>query len=157
MGIKLQKIVSGGQTGVDRAALDVAMALEIPHGGWCPKGRKAADGILDARYQLIETESEGYRQRTKFNVRDSDGTLILFIGQIEGGSQLTLQFTEKMRRPVMPLDIEKFENAHIQQFYDWIAGNKIQVLNVAGPSEKLASNYYSKSRLVLSELLSVFQ
>lgn len=76
MKLPIQKIISGGQTGVDRAALDWAINCGIPHGGWCPKGRLACDGTLHARYMLLETESSGYRQRTKRNVADSDGTVI---------------------------------------------------------------------------------
>jgi hypothetical protein len=79
--VNIQRILSGGQTGVDRAALDFAIARQIPHGGWCPAGRRAADGVLDARYQLMETESSGYRQRTKRNVLDADATLIIYRDQ----------------------------------------------------------------------------
>ena len=90
----LTRIVSGGQTGVDRAALDVALELSIPCGGWCPKGRKAEDGALPARYPLKETPSEEYAQRTTWNVRDSDGTLILTHGAPTGGTG-----TFRSRRP----------------------------------------------------------
>lgn len=77
MGFSELKIVSGGQTGVDRAALDVALELGLPCGGWCPKGRKAEDGVIHSRYPLKETPSEEYNERTTWNVRDSDGTLIV--------------------------------------------------------------------------------
>ena len=87
-------VVSGGQTGVDRAALDWACNHRIPHGGWCPQGRRASDGPLSLKYQLRETESAGYRQRTKLNVQDSDATLILNVGELDGGTQQTLQFPE---------------------------------------------------------------
>ncbi|MCX7173435.1 MAG: putative molybdenum carrier protein [Proteobacteria bacterium] len=80
------KIVSGGQTGVDRAALDWAVQQGIPHGGWCPKGRIAEDGAIDSRYELQETNSAKYPQRTKQNIIDSDGTLILNSGELDGGS-----------------------------------------------------------------------
>jgi hypothetical protein len=70
------KIVSGGQTGADRAALDWAIFHDLPHGGWCPKGRKAEDGVIPDQYQLTETSSASYPQRTQWNVRDSDGTVI---------------------------------------------------------------------------------
>lgn len=86
----IRRLISGGQTGVDLAALDFAIAQQIPYGGWCPAGQSAVDGILDARYQLRETESSGYRQRTKRNVLDSDATLIIYQGRLEGGSSLTI-------------------------------------------------------------------
>src|SRR6266571_9073801 len=82
----VSKIVSGGQTGVDRAALDVALELGIPCGGWCPRGRRAEDGIIPERYPLIETPTTAYPQRTERNVRDSDGTLVLTVGRADGGT-----------------------------------------------------------------------
>src|SRR5438876_1977372 len=85
----VSKIISGGQTGVDRAALDVALELGIPCGGWCPQGRRAEDGVIPARYPLRETPWWGYPQRTEWNVRDSDGTLILAEGEPDRGTVLT--------------------------------------------------------------------
>ena len=94
------KIVSGGQTGADRAALDWAIFHDIPHGGWCPKGRKAEDGILSAQYQLTETPSASYPQRTQWNVRDSDGTVIFTISaKLSGGSKLTADAAIKFGKP----------------------------------------------------------
>ena len=89
------KIISGGQTGVDRAALDAAIAAGFPIGGWCPKGRKAEDGVIDQRYALTETPLAGYAQRTEWNVRDSDGTLIFYRTKIKGGTLLTLKTAER--------------------------------------------------------------
>ena len=103
--MSIQRILSGGQTGVDRAALDFAIARQIPHGGWCPAGRRAADGVLDARYQLLETESIGYRQRTKHNVRDADATLIIFRGRLEGGSLLTRDLATGHGKPLLLCDL----------------------------------------------------
>lgn len=97
-------IISGGQTGVDWAALDFAIARQIPHGGWCPAGRRAADGVLDVRYQLIETESNGYRQRTKYNARDADATLIIYRGRLEGGSLLTRDLATGHGKPLLLCD-----------------------------------------------------
>ncbi len=93
------KVVSGGQTGVDRAALDWACKQRIPHGGWCPQGRRASDGPLSLKYQLRETESAGYRQRTKRNVQESDATLIFNVGELDGGSLQTLRFAERSGKP----------------------------------------------------------
>ena len=105
-------ILSGGQTGADRAALDWAIRHRIVHGGWCPRGRAAVDGPIACRYQLRETESDGYRQRTKLNVQDSDATLILSTGDLDGGTLQAVRFANAMRKPrlVIQLD-EATENA----------------------------------------------
>ena len=95
-------IVSGGQTGADRAALDFAIAHGIEHGGWCPLGRRAEDGPLDAKYRLVETEREGYRARTVRNVRDSDATLILNLGDLEGGSLETMRIASDAASRFVP-------------------------------------------------------
>src|SRR3989442_2721366 len=92
------EIVSGGQTGVDRAALDTALALGLPCGGWCPRGRRAEDGPLPTRYPLRETPSSSYPERTVWNVRDSDGTLILHRGRLSGGTALTLRLVSRHGR-----------------------------------------------------------
>ncbi len=104
MNLPTLKIVSGGQTGADRAALDWAIKKGIPHGGWCPKGRKAEDGRIDAKYQLQDTPSSNYLQRTEWNVRDSDGTVILSIGKrLSGNSSGTLELAIKHRKPYLHL------------------------------------------------------
>src|SRR4030042_3461464 len=95
----IERIISGGQTGVDRAALDVAFELDIPCGGWCPKGRKAEEGPIDTRYPLQETVSVRYPIRTERNVRESDGTLILTWGKPSGGTALTIKFAQKNKKP----------------------------------------------------------
>ena len=93
----VEKIVSGGQTGVDRAALDVALKVGIPCGGWCPKGRKAEDGAIPDRYPLTETSSASYPVRTEKNVNDSDGTLILKVGPVTGGTARTVKAAKKLK------------------------------------------------------------
>jgi hypothetical protein len=96
----LEKIISGGQAGADRAALDWAINHGVPHGGWCPKGRRAEDGIMPERYQLEETPDPNYDQRTMWNVRDADATLIVTLAQhLTGGTLLTRQATERIGRP----------------------------------------------------------
>ena len=132
---RLLKIVSGGQTGADRAALDCAMDRGIPHGGWCPKGRMAEDGVIDARYTLQELEG-GYKQRTRQNVIDSDGTLILNLGELEGGSLNTLLFAERFGKPCCVVQLDAVEvKTSLNQVREWIRHNHIRVLNVAGPRE----------------------
>jgi len=95
----IDKIISGGQTGADRAALDAAIELDIPHGGWIPKGRKTEDGGLPEKYHLKEMPTGSYAARTEQNVIDSDGTLIVSHGKLNGGSALTRRLAKKHKRP----------------------------------------------------------
>jgi len=130
----LSKIVSGGQTGVDRAALDVAIFLDIPHGGWCPLGRLAEDGPIPDVYQLRETDSADYTVRTRQNVIDSDGTLILYEGKMSGGTGYTMATARKLKRPVLAVRIGKGK-LPVPKVGNWLREQNIQVLNVAGPRE----------------------
>ena len=116
---------------VDRAALDVALELGIPCGGWCPKGRRSEDGVIPDKYPLQETTIGDYRQRTEWNVRDSDGTLILSIGQPSGGTVLTVQFAEKHLKPCQVIDLAASSDP--STVGEWIKKNSIKTLNVAGP------------------------
>lgn len=127
------KVISGGQTGVDRAALDVALTLGIPCGGWCPKGRKAEDGPIPDRYPLQETESASYPVRTELNVREADGTLILTYGKLAGGTSLTAGLARKYKKPYIVIDLQKGEPA--EWVRDWIKKRQIHIMNVAGPRE----------------------
>ncbi len=136
MDTPIRKIVSGGQTGVDRAALDVAIYLGIEHGGWCPAGRFAEDGLIPEIYRLRETESSDYAERTERNVIDSDGTLILFWKAISGGSQLTERLARKHRRPCLAIDLSQL--AEVEDVQRWLAQSAIAVLNIAGPRESSA-------------------
>ena len=103
-------IVSGGQTGVDRAALDVAMAMGIGHGGWCPAGRLSEDGTVPSRYELRETDSSDYPARTEQNVIDSDATLILYEGRLKGGTLLTRRICRRLKRPHLVVRIDREES-----------------------------------------------
>ena len=129
----LTKIISGGQTGADRAALDLAIEFDIPHGGWIPKGRKAEDGVLPDKYQLQEMPTVSYPKRTEQNIIDSDGTLILSHGKLTGGSALTMKLAKKHGKPCLHVDLN-YMNGFIasEKINLWIADNKIRVLNVAG-------------------------
>ncbi|HIJ84758.1 MAG: hypothetical protein HW380_2564 [Magnetococcales bacterium] len=129
----LEKIISGGQTGVDRAALDFALQKEIIAGGWCPKGRRAEDGVIPRHYPLEETHRSDYPYRTLLNVKDSDGTLILFYGQLSGGSALTLRLAKDHLMPCMLVDLSR--GCDPVETAEWIERNRIRVLNVAGPRE----------------------
>lgn len=127
------KIVSGGQTGADRAALDWAMANQIPHGGWCPKGRKAEDGIIAPCYNLTETPSSQYSERTQCNVRDSDGTVIFSIfEEIFAGTLLTDESAKKSEKPYIHLHRKLTDSNIINQFQLFLLKFEIVNLNVAG-------------------------
>jgi len=148
------RVISGGQTGVDRAALYVAIARDIEHGGWCPRGRLAEDGPLPMRYALQETESSGYRQRTRINVRDSHGTLILNEGELSSGSALTAHFAAQLGRPcsVVALD-EGDREAALGAVVAWMQSTGVCVLNVAGPSESKRPGTYPRAYAYLERLL----
>lgn len=147
----LEKLVSGGQTGVDRAALDVALELGLACGGWCPRGRRAEDGPLAARYPLAETPGTAYPQRTEWNVRDSDATLVLSLGPPDRGTSLTLALARRLGRPHLKLDPRN--PAHVAQVHAWLAARSIRVLNVAGPRESRVPGSYAAAAGFLRRLL----
>ena len=129
----IQKIISGGQTGADQPALDVAIKLDIPHGGWIPKGRMTEAGILPAKYKLKEMATASYPERTEKNVLDSDGTLILYHGKLTGGSALTKKYAKQHSRPCLHIDLHKTNAFKASlDINAWIEENSISVLNVAG-------------------------
>jgi len=128
------KIVSGGQTGADRAALDFAIAHGIPHGGWCPRGRKAEDGPIDPRYQLRETPSADYAERTERNVRDCDATVIFSIAaELTGNSRKTFELAHQRQKPVLHLFQQGGPPSPERVLLDFLHAHHLQVLNVAGP------------------------
>lgn len=149
-----QLVISGGQTGADRAALDWALAWSIPHGGWCPKGRLSCDGPLSAIYQLLETDSAGYRQRTKLNVKDAEATLIFNTGALDGGTYQTVRFAVSMGKPhlVVQLDEISLEEA-AQTVKTWLQNGHFANLNIAGPREEKRPGIYILVALVLKNLL----
>ncbi len=147
----VNKIISGGQTGVDRAALEVARTLAIPCGGWCPKGRRAEDGPIQARYPLRETPSADYAQRTEWNVRDADGTLILARGTPIGGTALTITVARRLGKPFRIVDLAQAVDAI--RVRRWLRQESIGVLNVAGPRESTSPGIYKEALTFLTELL----
>jgi hypothetical protein len=150
----LKKIISGGQTGVDRAALDFALRAGIPCGGWCPKGRLAEDGVLDVRYPLKETPQSDYRYRTERNVRDSDGTLILYWERPTGGTSYTLECAKRWDKPFLTIDLtERWSQKRRNTFESWLKAYRIRILNVAGPRESHApGKIYRKAKEILERL-----
>lgn len=164
----LQRVVSGGQTGVDRAALDAAIAMGIEIGGWCPRDRRSEDGNIPACYPLQETESRSYAVRTEWNVRDSDGTLILVLDRISSGTRLTVESAKALKQPhrieflcpanspgLLGGDVSN-EN-QIADVVDWIRRQNIRSLNVAGPRGSSRKDVYRKAYDFLSELFTALQ
>jgi Circularly permutated YpsA SLOG family/Domain of unknown function (DUF6794) len=152
----IEKIVSGGQTGADRAGLDVAIELDIPHGGWIPKGRKTEDGGLPEKYYLEEMPTGSYAARTEQNVIDSDGTLIVSHGKLNGGSAMTRQFAKKHKRPWMHVDLEKtnfFKAA--MEVRSWVVENHVKILNVAGPRGSKDPGIYEATKKLLKAAFQV--
>jgi len=147
----LEKIISGGQTGVDRAALDAALELGLPCGGWCPQGRRAEDGKIPDRYPMQETSSPAYPLRTEMNVEDSDGTLILTRGSPSGGTLLTLKLARKHHKPYILVDLSHERDASSVQ--EWYRKNQVRIMNVAGPRESEAPGIYARAISFLKEVL----
>ncbi len=141
---------------MDRAALDLALQLGIPHGGWCPEGRKAEDGPLPPAYRLQETPSAAYGQRTRWNVRDSDGTLVLTGGAPRGGTALTISTARRRGKPFLTVDLRGGPDPGTGPgpVREWLTVNRIQVLNVAGPRESEQPGIYSAALAFLGRALS---
>ena len=152
----IQKIISGGQTGADRAALDVALKLGIPHGGWIPKGRMAEDGPLPEIYRLNEMPTDSYEARTEKNVQDSDGTLIVARGKLTGGTDYTRQSTLKHKKQLLGIDLSligHFDAASLVA--SWIRMQHVKVLNVAGPRASEDSQIYSDVVIILERVVQI--
>ena len=149
------KIVSGGQTGVDRAALDTAIELGFDTGGWIPRGRRAEDGGVPERYAgLVETPSASYAQRTEWNVRDSDATLVICFGAPSGGTARTVEFAASLGRPCLLLDLDRGErDERVRTLSRWLAGQRPRVLNVAGPRASAEPRIVEATRQVLGAAL----
>lgn len=151
---KLAAIISGGQTGADRAALDVALRFGIPHGGAVPHGRKAEDGPLAAKYLVTELASGDYAVRTRKNVAESDGTLIVSHGNLQGGSALTLAAAGDYEKPVLHLDLTSLpaEKA-VMMLHEFVASHQIGILNIAGPRASEDPEIYGAVTKLLTRFL----
>lgn len=149
-------IISGGQTGVDRAALDWACIHRIPHGGWCPQGRLAEDGPIAPFYQLRETLSAAYHKRTRLNVRDSDATLILNAGALDGGTLQTLHLAKRMRKPYRVVQLDATERqAAAREIVVWLSERRFELLNIAGPREARRPGIYALVKEMLDRCFEV--
>lgn len=149
------RIVSGGQTGVDRAALDAALAAGAPCGGWCPRGRRAEDGAIPAQYPLAETDSGGYRARTRANVALADATLVVAFGEPAGGTALTIAHCRELGRPCLVLDAARTPVAEAAtQAAAFVRAHGVATLNVAGPRASGEPRAYAYTRALVAALLA---
>jgi len=152
----IEKIISGGQTGADRAALDFAIAHHIPYGGWLPRGRKTEDGALDLKYHLQEMHTSNYSKRTERNVLESDGTVIVSHGFLTEGSALTGEFAARHRKHWIHIDLKELtiKEAAVK-LHHWLTRYEIKVLNVAGPRARKDPAIYEATFHLLEETLTV--
>jgi hypothetical protein len=151
----VKKIISGGQTGADRAALDAAIELGIPHGGWIIRDHKAENGRLPQRYGLKEIDSNDYAERTGLNVADSDGTVIISHGVLKGGSAQTLTMAEKYNKPCLHIDLGELDEPDAAGIIKgWIQKKCIEILNVAGPRLSEDPGIYESVRNILRSALA---
>jgi hypothetical protein len=152
-------IISGAQTGVDRAALDAAIACRLAYGGSIPRGRLAEDGPVAQSYaSLVELTTNVYAARTRRNVLDADATLILCPGPPEGGTALTVRFARTHKKPLLVVDIDReTDRSAVQLIRAWIATNEPAVLNVAGPRESRCPGLYKRTRKLLEKLFRDIQ
>jgi hypothetical protein len=148
----LAKIISGGQTGADRGALDAALASDFPCGGWCPEGRRAEDGRIPDRYPVTELPGADYLKRTRQNVIDSDGTLVIYFGELSGGTLKTVQLCEQLKKPVLVLDGNAVDpDTAAKRAAAFVRSRGIRILNVAGPREsgRLGAEAYAEQAVSL--------
>lgn len=156
------EIVSGGQTGVDRAALDTAIRYDLPCGGWCPPGRLAEDGPLSTHYPVTELSSGGYPQRTKRNVKDAEATLIIHGGKVGRGTGLTINTAKQLSRPLLVINLHNCDansdfSTQQKQLRDFIHHNQVGVLNVAGPRASGWTDGYALSRKLLAGVFADYR
>jgi hypothetical protein len=152
----IKKIISGGQTGADRAALDVALKYNIPHSGWIPKGRRAEDRPLPEIYRLKEMPTNSYAARTEQNVIDSDGTLIIVHGKMTGGTDYTRQMTLKHKKELLGIDLNLISHYDAASLIvSWIKLQRVQVINVAGPRASEDPRIYSDVIRILDQVIQV--
>jgi hypothetical protein len=150
----LEKIISGGQTGVDRAALDAALEAHFPCGGWCPAARQAEDGRIPDHYPLVELPGAGYQERTLKNIMDAQGTAIVYFGDLEGGTAVTAYFCMKKGKPYKLIDGEEISvERAVVLLSDFIEEKAIRVLNVAGPRASRNPLAYGYTRAVVEGVL----
>jgi hypothetical protein len=152
----LAKLISGGQTGADRATLDAALKFDMPYGGWLPKGRLAEDGPLDAKYNLKEMPTDSYPARTEQNVIDSDGTLIFSHGKPTGGTDYTREMALKHGKQLLGIDLKRTTSLDAASLIvSWIQLRRIKILNVAGPRASEDAGIYNDVFRILALVIQM--
>ena len=152
--MKAVKIISGGQTGVDRAALDVALRHGIESGGWCPAGRLDEFGRIPDHYPVRELSGGGFTERTLQNVKDSDGTVVIYPRELRGGTEQTVRFCVDLNRPHQLVDASEISAESASRLIgDFVRGNTIGILNVAGPRQSEWAEGYDYAFRALSDFL----
>ena len=137
---------------MDRAALDVALELGIPCGGWCPEGRLAEDGVIASRYPLKELAGGDYVRRTLRNVLDSDATIVIYFDQLEGGTKLTVEFCNREAKPILTIDANAIEfSAAVDKILDFTRRYQPEILNIAGPRASKQSDAYAYTKALLTK------
>jgi Circularly permutated YpsA SLOG family len=153
--VKALKVISGGQTGVDRAALDVSLKHGIDCGGWCPAGRLDEFGRIPDRYPVRELQAGGFAERTMQNVKDSDGTVVIYRRQIGGGTKQTVRFCVDLKRPHKLIDASKIRAEDAANLItDFVRAKEIKILNVAGPRQSEWPEGYEYAFRVLERFLT---
>ena len=153
----LKKIVSGGQTGADRAGLDAAIRHSIPHGGWIPKGRLTENGPLPTLYKLQEMTGSSYQARTEQNVIDSDGTVIIAHGILKGGSALTRNFAQQHKKPCLFIDLNLLSTDQaVQDLKSWLGETGLNILNIAGPRASKDPAIYQAVSNIFDNILAEY-
>lgn len=154
--MQITKIISGGQTGADQAALDAAIELGIEHGGWIPKGRLTESGPLSGKYNLTEMPTDSYPERTERNVLDSDGTVIFFRGPLTGGSKLTAELAYKHGKPCVHVDLSRIDalSAAIE-LHKWVVKKRVRILNVAGSRASMDPMIYNDVYQAIRDLFTL--
>jgi hypothetical protein len=154
--VKALKIISGGQTGVDRAALDVALRHGIKCGGWCPAGRRDEFGKIPDHYPIQELQGGGFTERTLQNVKDSDGTVVIYPVELRGGTEQTVRFCVDLKRPHQLIDASRVGTEDAAELIaDFVRKNKIDILNVAGPRQSEWPEGYAYASRALSAFLEL--
>ena len=149
-------ILSGGQTGADQGALDAALELKLPCGGWCPKGRRSEGKPIPAKYPVLVHSSSCYLSRTETCVKESDGALVFTYGEPTGGTKLTIDLFQKHKKPVFIIDLRSDPVHEISaKVFHWGLENKIQALNVAGPKERKHPGTQEKVKTIVLEILKL--